>query len=49
MLLIWHTIIFQLQVAVKIFDDAITVLEIDDARNLLIVCNTYSEMKMFKI
>ena len=49
MLLIWHTMVFQLLVAVKVFDDSITSIEIDEKNLLLAVSSCYSEIKIFKI
>ena len=48
MLVIWHAIIFQLILAVKIFEESITQIDIDPLNNIIIISNSTSGIKMFK-
>ena len=49
MLVIWHAVIFQIILAIKVFEESIINIDIDTVNNVIAVGNCYSEIKIFRI
>ncbi|OMJ77969.1 hypothetical protein SteCoe_22323 [Stentor coeruleus] len=49
MLVIWHALVFQLLLALKIFEENVVRIEVDEKNGLLAAANGYSEVKIFRL
>lgn len=47
--MIWHVVVFQLLLALKIFEENVVRIEIDEKNGLLAAANGLSEVKIFRI